>query len=418
MSSELSSATSPPAQLPAHTGVHGGLRLLLALLMAFGPLAIDMYLPALPAIAAELNASSGAVQATLAAYLAGMAGGQLFYGTLADRLGRRLPLLMGLALFTLASLGCAQAQSVESLTAWRLVQALGGCVGVVMPLTIVADRVRGAGETARVLSQLMAVLGVAPIAAPTVGGAVQALLGWRGIFGVLAALGALAFVLVWRTLDETLPRSARQHPPLPWRRVLPGYAGLLAHRGFVAPALAGALARAGMFVYISASAFVFIRHLGLAPLAFSGVFAANALALVLSAQVNARLVRRIGPHGVLRWSLPGMVATGLYLALLGATGHATLWTLLPGLMLFLGLLGFAASNTTALAISSSQAQQRRGTASGLLGTMQFACGASAGALLGLAGDTGPLAMGVAMAACAALAWTVFRFSAPRAGQAL
>ena len=403
-----SPVTSP--LLPAHTGVHGGLRLLLALLMAFGPLAIDMYLPALPAIAAELHASSGAVQATLAAYLAGMAGGQVFYGTLADRLGRRVPLLVGLVLFTLASLGCAQAQSVESLTAWRLLQALGGCVGVVMPLTIVADRVRGATETARVLSQLMAVLGVAPIAAPALGGAVQALLGWRGIFAVLAGLGALAWLLVWRTLDETLPRAARQHPPHPWRQVLRGYGALLTHRGFIAPALAGAMARAGMFVYISASAFVFIRHLGLPPLAFSGVFAANALALVLSAQLNARLVRRIGPQGVLRWSLPGMVAAGLFLALLGLTGHATLWSLLLGLMSFLGLLGFVASNTTALAMNSDQARLQRGTASGLLGTLQFACGASAGALLSLTGDTGPLAMGMAMAATAAVAWATFRAS--------
>lgn len=410
-------ATSPSTLPPATAGVQGSLLLLLALLMAFGPLAIDMYLPALPDIAAELRASSGAVQATLAAYLAGMAGGQLFYGTLADRFGRRLPLLIGLALFVVASLGCAQAQNVQALTAWRLVQALGGCVGVVLPLTIVADRVHGATDTARVMSHLMAVLGLAPIAAPTLGGGVQALVGWRGIFAVLAALGALAWLLVWRTLPETLPPSARQHPPQPWRHVLRGYAGLLTQRRFIAPALAGALARSGMFVYISASAFVFIRHLGLSPLAFSGVFAANALALVLSAQVNARLVRRQGPRGVLRWSLPGLVAAGSFLALLGAMDGVALWLMVAGLMLFMGLLGFVASNTTALAMSG-HAQQRRGTASGLLGTLQFACGALAGSVLSLGGDTGPLAMGAAMAGSAALAWSALQLYPSKDGDGL
>jgi DHA1 family bicyclomycin/chloramphenicol resistance-like MFS transporter len=402
-----SSAPDAAAAVPAAPGVRGGLLLLLALLMAFGPLAIDMYLPALPAIAADLHADAGAVQATLAAYLAGMAGGQLFYGTLADRFGRRLPLLVGLALFALASLGCAQAHTVGELMAWRLAQALGGCVGVVMPLTIVADRVAGSAETARVMSHLMAVLGLAPIAAPTLGGVVQAAVGWRGIFCLLAAMAAVAWVLVWRWLPETLPRSVRRHPPLPWSRVLHGYAALLKEGSFVAPALAGAMARAGMFVYISTSAFVLIRHHGLTPLAFGGVFAANALALVLAAQVNARLVRRVGPPGILHWSQPALLAAGLFLAVLGALDLASPWPLVAGLAAFLGALGFVTSNTTALAMSGHP-QQRRGTASGLLGTLQFACGAAAGALVSLVPQAGPLTMGVGMAVCAGLSWAALR----------
>lgn len=405
-----SSFTTSSTSLPTAAGVERGLLLLLALLMAFGPLAIDMYLPALPAIASELQAPSGAVQATLAAYLAGMAGGQLFYGTLADRFGRRVPLLIGLALFTLASLGCAQAQSVTALTAWRLVQALGGCVGVVLPLTIVADRVRGGADTARVMSHLMAVLGLAPIAAPTLGGGVQALAGWRGIFVVLAALGAVAWVLVWRALPETLPLTARQHPPKPWGQVLAGYVGLLRQRRFITAALAGAMARAGMFIYISASAFVLIRHHGLSTLAFSGVFALNAL--VLAAQVNARLVYRQGPEGILRWSLPGLAVAGLLLALLGAFAARALWPQLAGMAAFMGLLGFVASNTTALAMNGHP-QQQRGTASGLLGTLQFACGATAGAVMGAGSDSGPLAMGVGMAVCAVLAAGVLRMRRAR-----
>ncbi|WP_157264051.1 multidrug effflux MFS transporter [Azohydromonas aeria] len=382
---------------------------MLGLLMALAPLAIDMYLPTLPAIAAELHASSGAVQATLATYLAGMAGGQLVYGTLADRFGRRLPLLAGLALFTLAALGCAQAHSVGELLTWRLLQALGGCVGVVMPMTIVADRVRSDADTARVMSHLMAVLGLAPIAAPSLGGAVQAWVGWRGIFVLLALVAALAWLLVWRTLPETLPVSARQRPPQGWSAVLDGYMRLMRQRRFVVPALAGAMSRAGMFVYISASAFVLIRHYGLSPQSFGVVFAANALTLVVAAQVNARLVRRHAPRDILRWSMPAMAAAGLFLALLGLLNIGALWAMLTGLVTFLAALAFVTANTTALAMSGHE-QQQRGTASGLLGTLQFACGAVAGALVGLVGEAGPLAMGVGIATCALLAWWTMRQS--------
>lgn len=401
MTSSTLSPSSPA--LPAAPGVGTGLLLLLGLLIGFAPLAIDMYLPALPAIGAELHAGSGAVQATLAAYLAGMAGGQLVYGMLADRFGRRAPLLAGLAIFALASLGCAQAASVAELAAWRLVQALGGCAGVVMPLTIVADRVRSDADTARVMSRLMAVIGLAPVIAPTLGGGVQALAGWRAIFVVLAMLGVAAWVLVWRVLPETLPAEARRQPSRGWGEVLRGHARLLGQRGFVAPALAGAMAMSGMFAYISASAFVMIEHHGLSPLAYSGVFAANAAAMVLGSQLNARLLRRHAPAWILRRALPALTAAGGVLALLGGFAPGALWPLLAGLAAFLGLLGFVTANTSALAMSG-HARQQRGTASGLLGTLQFSCGAAAGAALSLSGQTGPLALGLAMAACAALAW--------------
>jgi DHA1 family bicyclomycin/chloramphenicol resistance-like MFS transporter len=163
-----------------------------------------------------------------------------------------------------------------------------------------------------------------------------------------------------------------------------------------------------MFIYISASAFVLIRHYGLTPLAFGGVFAVTALALVASAQVNARLVRRFGPAAILRWSQPALLAVGLFLAVLGALDVAALWPLLLGLAAFLGTLGFINANTTALAMNGHP-QQRRGTASGLLGTLQFTCGATAGALVSLVPQSGPLTMGVGMAASAALSWAALRW---------
>jgi DHA1 family bicyclomycin/chloramphenicol resistance-like MFS transporter len=398
-----SSSFIPSTLNPPQHGVGSGLLVLLASLIGFAPLAIDMYLPALPGIATDLHASDAAVQATLAAYLAGMAGGQLFYGSLADRLGRRTPLLLGLGLFALASLGCAQAGSATELLLWRLLQALGGCAGVAMALTIVADRVQGEAATARVMSRLMGVLGLAPIIAPTLGNAVLELASWRAIFWLLTGLALLAWGAVWFTLEETLPPAQRQQPPRPWGQVLRNYGHLLAQRRFAAPALAGPLAAAGMFAYIGASAFVLIGHHGLSAGQFGAVFGVNAVLMTLASQLNALLLRRMGPARILAWVLPSLSATGLSLAALGAWAPGALWPLLIGLALYLSLLGFVSANTSALAMSG-HAQQQRGSASGLMGTLQFACGAAVGSALSASGHTGPLALGLAMSACALLAW--------------
>lgn len=401
--SSSAAVAAAPALGPAPQGVNAGLLVLLASLIGFAPLAIDMYLPALPAIATELRAPESAVQGTLAAYLAGMAGGQIVYGQLADRWGRRLPLLLGLALFVLASLGCAQAGSVGELTTWRLLQALGGCAGVVMPLTIVADRVHGDAEMARAMSRLMGVLGLAPIIAPTLGNGVLAATSWRGIFVLLAVLAALAMVVVWFKLEETWP--AQRRAQFSGRRPNPlrAWAQLLGDRRFACAAVAGPLASAGMFAYIGASAFVLIQQHGLSPGQFSAVFAANALLMTLATQLNASLVRRWGPVRILAWVLPLVTAAGAALTALGAWAPQALWPLLAAMGLYLGGLGLVGANSSALALSGHP-PERRGLASGLMGTLQFAFGAAVGALLEAGGHISPFSMGLAMMLCAALAW--------------
>ncbi|NDY93772.1 multidrug effflux MFS transporter [Ideonella livida] len=391
-----------PGAHEAPRGLTPGLLVLLGSLIGFAPLAIDMYLPAFPTMAQDLHAPESAVQGTLAAYLAGMAAGQIAYGQLADRWGRRLPLMLGLALFLLASLGCAQAASVGELTAWRLLQALGGCAGVVMPLTIVADRVQGEAEMARAMSRLMAVIGLAPVAAPSLGTAVLGLTSWRGIFVLLAVLAAAALVAVWRGLDDHRPvHHAPAGTPRPGP--LQAWGTLLRDRRFALAVLVGPLASAGMFAYIGASAFVLIGQHGLSTGQFSAVFAANALVLTLASQVNAQLVRRWRPTQVLAAALPAVTLVGLGLVGLGWWAPQALWPLLLGLGLFMAGLGLVSANGSALALSG-HAPQHRGLASGLMGTLQFALGAAVGAALEAGGHVDASVMALAMTGCAAAAW--------------
>lgn len=391
------------------TEMPASLLVLLACLIGFAPLAIDMYLPALPQIAKDLHAPEAAVQATVAAYLVGMAAGQVIYGMLADRFGRKPPLLLGLAVFALASLGCAQAQSVTALTLWRTAQALGGCAGVVMALTIVADRVQGQAEMARAMSRLMGVMGLAPIVAPVLGNALMQWTGWRGIFALLAGLSTLAAATVALKLEETWPTARREAARASGPRPSPlgTWVSLMRDRTFAGVALAGPLASAGMFAYIGASSFVLINQYGLTPAQFSLVFAGNASVATLTTQLNVLVIRRWGPERVARTALFALSVTGLALSALGVWAPTALWPFLALLALFMGLLGFVSANTSALALAGHP-PARRGLVSGLMGTLQFAGGGVVGALMGAAGGISGANLGVAMMACALLAWVAMR----------
>jgi MFS transporter, DHA1 family, multidrug resistance protein len=391
------------------TEMPASLLVLLACLIGFAPLAIDMYLPALPQIAKDLHAPEAAVQATVAAYLVGMAAGQVLYGMLADRFGRKPPLLLGLVVFALASLGCAQAQSVSTLTLWRTAQALGGCAGVVMSLTIVADRVHGQAEMARAMSRLMGVIGLAPIVAPVLGNALMQWTGWRGIFLLLATLSSLAAVVVLLRLEETWPAARRDAARASGPRSSPlsTWAALLRDRAFAGVALAGPLANAGMFAYIGTSAFVLINQHGLTPAQFSLVFAGNAAVATLTTQLNVQAIRRWGPERVARTALSALSATGLALSAIGTWAPTALWPFLALLAVFMGLLGFVNANTSALALAGHP-PARRGLVSGLMGTLQFAGGGVVGALMGAAGGVSGASLGISMAACALLAALAMR----------
>ncbi|MGB3810799.1 MAG: Bcr/CflA family multidrug efflux MFS transporter [Parvibaculum sp.] len=366
--------------------------LILGALTAFAPLAIDMYLPAFPAIAQHFGTSAGAVQGTLAIYFIGMALGQSVLGPLSDRFGRLPPLLLGIAAFSLASVWAAHAANIESLVAARFVQALGGCAGIVIARAMVRDLFEER-ESAQVYSLLMLVMGVAPILAPVIGGLVLTNFGWPVIFWLLGGFGAVCFVAVWWGLGETLPVSRRSSGG--FFPVLRAYLALARDRQFVAFTLANAFISAAMFAYITGSPFVFIDFHKLSPEHYAFIFGANALGLIAASQINAFLLRRISGRRILAVSITAHLVAAL--CLVGATIYApdALLPLLAALFVVVGSVGFVGSNAVAAAMS--RAQDFIGAAAALNGVVQFAAAACAGAIVGMLNDGTPLPMALVIA---------------------
>ena len=375
------------------------LAVILGTLAAFGPLSIDMYLPALPTIAAEFGTTTAAVQQTLSAFFVGLALGQLFYGPVSDRMGRRRPLLFGCAMYAVVSLGCAFAPSVGWLMGLRFLQALGSSAGVVIGRSVVRDRF-DERESARMYSFLVLVMGIAPITAPLIGGQILTTFGWRAIFLVLTGFGLLCLLLVWFGLDESLPRERRTTTGL--GSVLRGYGALLADGRYMGFALAGGLASAAMFAYISGSAFVFIELNGIPPAQFGFFFGVNALGLIAASQLNRHLLERYTSTRLLVAALS--VTAGAALLLFGVTLAGIGGFLLMLVLLFLTIAstGMVGPNATALAMAPYG--RNAGSASALLGATQFAAGALAGALVGLLANGTALPMTGVIALCGVGAW--------------
>lgn len=360
---------------------------LLGALTALGPLGVDMYLPAFPGMGTDLGASPAAVQRTLAAFLFGMAAGQLVVGPLSDRHGRRLPLLVGLGLFAAASVGCALAADAGQLAWLRLLQALGGCAGMVVARAVVRDVCDERGAV-RMMATLMLVMGAAPILAPLLGGALLSVSGWRGIFWALGTYGVAALGLVWFALPESLPRERRRRDGL--AQVLTVYAQILRDRRFLAHALAGAVPMLGLFAYLVASPHVLMGRHGLDPLEYGIAFGSNAFGLILASQVISRLVRRMAPPRLLVGALSVCAAAGLLAPLAVATG--LLWPLLAALFLFMSIMGAVLPLASALAMAPMG--RIAGSASAVIGTLQFGGGALVGVLLGAFGGGSPWPMAV------------------------
>ncbi|MGV8995403.1 MAG: multidrug effflux MFS transporter [Parvibaculaceae bacterium] len=362
------------------SGVHRGhlsLVLILGSLTAFAPLAIDMYLPAFPAIAAHFNASAGAVQATLAAYFIGMALGQSIIGPLADRYGRLPPLLIGILAFSAASAGVAFAPSIEWMVVMRFVQAFGGCAGIVVSRAMVRD-LFDEKQSAQVYSLLMLVMGAAPILAPLLGGFYVAHLDWSYIFLTMSGFALIISVVVWRGLGETLPVNKRVKRNLV--SVLRAYLGLMGDRPYVAFTLANAFISASMFAYITGASFIFIRHFGLQPEEFALVFGANAFGFIISAQVNARLLRYFEGRNIMAVAMSVHLAGAAGLLLVSVFAPDAMIPFIAMLFVLLGCGGFIGANAVAAAMS--RATTNVGAAAALNGVVQFGMAACAGALVG------------------------------------
>ena len=384
------------------------LALILGALTAMGPLAIDTYLPALPRIADELHTSDALVQVSLSVYFVGIALGQAFYGPLSDRLGRKPALYLGLALFILASVGCALATSVQALIVFRFLQALGGCAPLVVPRAIVRDHFDQRGSV-RMLSILMLVMGLAPILSPLVGGQLLGFFGWRSIFWVHAVYGSVWLFAVAVGLRESLDIARRQRQRL--GAVLAVYGRLLRDRAFMAHVLVGALIFAGLLAYISGSPFVFIELFHVSPSHFGLYFGVNAIGIMTASQINRWLAQRIDASQILRRALPVSLVASVALVVNAASGFGGFAGILVPLFVYIAMHGFVMPNTTALAMAPHGSVA--GSASALLGSIQFILGALSGALVGALSNGTPVPLAVVIAGCGASAFAIQMFGLRR-----
>ena len=370
--------------------------LILGALSAFAPLAIDFYLPAFPAMAQAFGTDEQHVQTTLAAYFLGLSLGQLAYGPIADRFGRRKPLLFGISLFTLASLACAYAPDLDTLVVARFIQALGGCAGMVLSRAIVVDKCDAVGA-AKAFSQLMLVMGLAPILAPMLGGVLINVSGWQSIFLVLSLFSAACLLAVSLGLPESLPAHV---PRQPLSGALRQYLRLLGDRVFLGHALTGGIAIAGMFAYIAGSPFVFIKLYGVPAEHYGWLFGTNAAGFILCAQVNARLLAKHGPAFLLARAVWLYLAAGVVLLGVALLRPTQLWPLLVPLFVCISSLGCIIPNASACAMNGQGA--RAGSASALMGSLQFSVAAGAAALVGVLHDGSAVPMALVISLCGVL----------------
>ena len=364
---------------------------ILASLTAFAPLSIDMYLPSFPQIAADFNVTVAQVELSLATFFIGLSFGQMLYGTVTDRFGRKRPLYVGLTIYCAASLLCAIAPNVEALIILRLFQALGACSGIVIARATVRD-LFDHRESARVFSLLMLVMGVAPILAPLLGGYVALFFGWHAIFAVVSIFSAIILAAVYRFLPET----REPNPNVRLSRTFGIYLNTLKDRNFLAFTLSGGLAQAGMFAYITGSPFVFIELFGVPAQYFGWLFGSNALGMIALSQINARIVRTVNPTRLLRIALSVTAGFSLLLILAGSFNFGFWGTAIP-IFLYVASLGMILPNATAGALSEQS--ENAGAASALIGSLQYGLAAIASSLVSYFNNGTALAMTAFVGIC-------------------
>lgn len=373
---------------------HNEFRLLLILstLMSLASMSTDMYLPALPVIGKALHASAGSLELTFSSFLVGFSLGQLLWGPLADRHGRRLPVAAGVLLFVIGSAGCAMAGSVWQMMGWRVVQALGASAGPVLARAMVRD-LYGREHAARMLSTLILIMGVAPLAAPLLGGQIVAHGSWRAIFWVLVAFGLLTLVSL-RSLPETLVPAKRSTVPM--RGVFAGYLALVRDPRILGYALSGGFFYAGVYAFIVGTPFVYIEYFHVSPQAYGLLFGVNIAGMMLANFVNARLLARFGSERLYLLGTWVVALAGVLLAFDAGFGWGGLLGLAVPIFFYLSMNGFIVANSVAAALASFP--EAAGTASSLVGAMHYGSGILSAAMVGWFADGTPWAMAWIMGA--------------------
>ncbi|QPC88169.1 Bcr/CflA family efflux MFS transporter [Mesorhizobium sp. NBSH29] len=384
------------------------LALVLGLLSAIGPFAIDMYLPALPTIGADLNAAEFPVQMSLLVFFLSMGLGQIVIGPLSDMFGRKPPLYFGLAVFAVGSVGAALAPTVEWLIAFRFLQGIGACPGMVVPRAIVRDLHTG-NEAARLMSMLMLVFSISPILAPLTGSVIIDAYGWRAVFWVVTIAAAIAAVLLATSLKETRPVALRVNSSL--GATMAGYRFLLKDKNFLGLVLIGGFGISSFFVYLSNSSFILIDHYGVTPSVYSLYFSVNAVAFFAMSQMTGMLADRFGLRRVVRSAVTGYATIMIILLAVMVSGFQSLTVLAVLLFFGYGFLGLVIPTTSVLAMEDHG--EIAGTASALMGTLHFAAGIAAMTISGLFFTGKPLPMVIAIATCAVIAFALTQLTLGR-----
>lgn len=383
---------------------------ILGLFIAAGPIGIDLYLPAFPAIQQATGAEPGQVQLSLVSYFAALAMGQLFYGPIADLFGRRLPLAAGFLLFLVASISAALSSSITTLVGLRFIQGLGACGGMVLATSIARDL--GTGEqAARLFGLMILVLGVSPILAPSLGAALLTVFHWQSMFWFMAAYAVVALMVIVFALKETLPPAARAAS---LRAAFTAYGRLLRDRSYVSAVLTGAAAQAGFFTYLAGSPNVLISFHGVTPTVYSLLFGLNAIALIGASQISAPLLRVMPPGRIIGFTTSAYLL--LAIALLGATmlGIGGLVLTVGLLFCITGCLGMTFPITTLQAVENHPTAA--GAASALMGSIQFGAGAIASVALSSFGGSNAVPLAATITCCAIIAWSIHHFGGKKTEQ--
>lgn len=352
------------------------LTFVLALLTAFSPFAIDMYLSSFGQLAQEFSTTETKVQLSLSVYFLGLSIGQLFYGPIVDRLGRKKPLQFGVALFSLCALGIAFAPNIDSLIVLRFLQAMGGCAGMIISRAIISDLFE-AREVARILSLMMLIQSLAPIIAPILGGYIVSHFNWHGVFYFLTLFGFVCFCLATWQVPESLSPDKRQKANL--KQILSNYGESLSNPRILIPTLTASCIFGCLFSFISGSSFVYMQLFGVSQEAYGWLFGLNATGLICAAQVNRVLLKRFNPIQIIPFALSLNCIAAFVLFIIGP--HASLVTLIPLIWLTLCVIPVVAANTITIAMSASQ--RNKGVTSSVIGISQFMSASLASTLLGV-----------------------------------